>query len=188
MKVVGLAGWSGAGKTTLLTRVIPLLAARGLRVSTLKHAHHAFDIDHPGKDSYEHRAAGAGEVLIVSGKRWALLHELRGEAEPRLAELLDKLAPCDLVIVEGFKRAVHPKVEINRAANGKSFLYPEMADVRGLICDAPPADWSGPLAHPDDVAAATDLLLAAAVPLAEVQAALKADRPIDRASPPQPVG
>ena len=128
------------------------------------------------------------EVLIVSGKRWALLHELRGEAEPRLAELLDKLAPCDLVIVEGFKRAAHPKVEINRAANGKSFLYPEMADVRGLICDAPPADWSGPLAHPDDVAAATDLLLAAAVPLAEVQAALRADRPIDRASPPQPVG
>ncbi|KAF0120612.1 MAG: molybdopterin-guanine dinucleotide biosynthesis protein B, partial [Xanthobacteraceae bacterium] len=82
MKVVGLAGWSGAGKTTLLTRVIPVLVARGLKVSTLKHAHHAFDIDHPGKDSFEHRAAGAGEVLIASGKRWALLHELRGEAEP----------------------------------------------------------------------------------------------------------
>ena len=188
MKVVGLAGWSGAGKTTLLTRVIPLLTARGLKVSTLKHAHHAFDIDHPGKDSFEHRAAGAGEVLIASGKRWALLHELRGEAEPRLADLLDKLAPCDLVIVEGFKRAVHPKVEINRAANGKPFLHPDLVDIRGLICDAPPPGWTRPLAHPDDIPAATDLLMAAAAPVAEVQAALRAERPLAGAVLPQAVG
>jgi molybdopterin-guanine dinucleotide biosynthesis protein B len=188
MKVVGLAGWSGAGKTTLLTRVLPLLTARGLKVSTLKHAHHAFDIDHPGKDSFEHRAAGAGEVLIVSGRRWALLHELRGEAEPRLAELLGKLAPCDLVIVEGFKRAVHPKVEISRAANGKPFLYPEMTDVRGLICDLPPTGWAGPLVHPDEIEAAAALLLAAAAPLAAVQDALRADRPLAHEAPPQPVG
>ncbi len=126
MKVVGLAGWSGAGKTTLLTRVIPVLRERGLTVSTLKHAHHAFDIDRPGKDSHEHRLAGASEVLVASAKRWALMHELRDEAEPRLADLLVRLSPVDLVIVEGFKREAHPKVEIHRAANGKPWLFPDI--------------------------------------------------------------
>ena len=104
MRIIGLAGWSGAGKTTLLAKVIPRLNARGLTVSTVKHAHHAFDVDQPGKDSHVHRQAGATEVLISSAKRWALVHELRGEAEPSLGALLRKLAPVDLVLIEGFKR------------------------------------------------------------------------------------
>ena len=103
MKVIGLAGWSGAGKTTLLSRVIPHLAGQGLRVSVIKHAHHGFDVDVPGKDSWVHRQSGATEVLVSSGKRWALMHELRGAAEPRLPELLRKMSPVDLVVVEGFK-------------------------------------------------------------------------------------
>ena len=119
MKVIGLAGWSGAGKTTLLKRVIPHLLKDGLRVSVIKHAHHEFDVDVPGKDSWEHRQAGAAEVLVSSSRRWALMHELRGAAEPRLQELLAKMAPVDLVIVEGFKREPHRKIEVHRAANGK---------------------------------------------------------------------
>src|SRR3954464_10324835 len=119
MKIIGIAGWSGAGKTTLLTRVIPCLTARGLRVSTIKHAHHGFDVDQPGKDSHTHRAAGATEVLVSSANRWALVHELRGAGELRLRALLQKLGPVDLVIVDGFKRETHPKLEVHRAAVGK---------------------------------------------------------------------
>lgn len=168
MKVIGLAGWSGAGKTTLLRQVIPILTARALRVSTLKHAHHAFDIDQPGKDSYEHRAAGATEVLIGSGRRWALLHELRDEAEPPLADLLRRLSPVDLVIVEGFKREAHPKVEIHRAANGKPWLHADLTDIRGIVADTTPPDWAGPAAHLDDHGAVADMLLDLAQPLAPV--------------------
>src|ERR1700691_5976394 len=116
MRIFGLAGWSGSGKTTLLTVLIPELIARGLRVSTLKHAHHAFDIDQPGKDSHSHRMAGATEVLVGAASRWALVHELRDEIEPPLAALLGKLAPVDLVIIEGYKRDAHPKLEVHRAA------------------------------------------------------------------------
>src|SRR2546423_9014791 len=116
MKVIGIAGWSGAGKTTLLTRVIPRLTARGWRVSTIKHAHHDFDVDQPGKDSYTHRAAGATEVLVSSANRFALMHELRAEPELTLGALLEKLSRVDLVLVEGFKRATHPKLEVFRAA------------------------------------------------------------------------
>src|ERR1700752_2584020 len=115
MRVIGLAGWSGSGKTTLLTRLIPCLVARGLTVSTLKHAHHDFDIDQPGKDSHSHRMAGATEVLIGSARRWALVHELRAEAETALGALLRKLSPVDLVIIEGYKRERHPKLEVLRA-------------------------------------------------------------------------
>src|SRR5690349_22377923 len=107
MKVIGLAGWTGAGKTTLLSRVVPYLLGRTLRVSVIKHAHHEFDVDVPGKDSWVHRQAGASEVLVSSSRRWALMHELRGAAEPRLQELLAKMAPVDLVLVEGFKREPH---------------------------------------------------------------------------------
>jgi molybdopterin-guanine dinucleotide biosynthesis protein B len=174
MKVIGLAGWSGAGKTTLLTRLIPLLTARGLTVSTVKHAHHAFEIDHPGKDSYEHRKAGAREVLVASAGRYALVHELRDEPEPPLAALLAKLSPVDLVIVEGFKAAAHPKVEVHRAANGKPFLFAEVSNVRAVIADAPAPGWMGPTAALDDVAAAAELILAAAEPLKAVLAALDA--------------
>ena len=119
MRIIGLAGWSGAGKTTLLTKVIPVLVRRGLKVATVKHAHHEFDIDRPGKDSWLHREAGASEVAIVSSRRWALMHELRDEPEPPLMEILAKLSPVDLVIVEGFKRHAHPKLEVYRAAAGK---------------------------------------------------------------------
>lgn len=185
MKVVGLAGWSGAGKTTLLTRVLPLLTGRGLKVSTIKHAHHGFDIDHPGKDSFEHRVAGASEVLIASGRRWALLHELREEAEPGLAALLGKLSACDLVIVESFKRAAHPKIEVHRTANGKPFLFPEVPGIMGLVCDAPPSGWAGSWAHPDDIPAAAELLLAAAVPLATLRDVPSGDPP--HAAAPQPL-
>src|SRR5947209_596938 len=123
MRVIGLAGWSGAGKTTLLRRLIPALVADGLRVSTLKHAHHAFDIDQPGKDSWEHRQAGATEVLISSAQRWALMHELRGAPEPELSDLLGRLSPVDLVLIEGFKRGSQPKIEVHRVGNGKPYLH-----------------------------------------------------------------
>src|ERR1700761_4933889 len=124
MKVIGLAGWSGAGKTTLLSRVIPCLRGRGLRVSVIKHAHHDFDIDVPGKDSWVHRQAGATEVLVGSARRWALMHELRDTEEPPLTALLAKLSPVDLVVVEGFKREPLHKIEVHRRANAKPPLFP----------------------------------------------------------------
>ena len=125
MRIIGLAGWSGSGKTTLLTKVIPRLVARGLKVSTLKHAHHAFDVDQPGKDSHTHRMAGATEVLVGSANRWALVHELRGDAEPDARRRCSrKLSPVDLVLVEGYKREPHPKLEVYRAAVGKPLLHP----------------------------------------------------------------
>jgi len=135
VKVIGLAGWSGAGKTTLLVRVIPVLTARGLRVSTIKHAHHGFDIDQPGKDSWSHRQAGATEVLVASGRRWALMHELRDEAEPKLDALLRRLTAVDLVLIEGFKRDRHPKIEVHRAANGKPLLYPDDPAIIAVASD-----------------------------------------------------
>ena len=136
MKVIGLAGWSGAGKTTLLTRVIPELVAGGLKVSTIKHAHHAFDLDTPGKDSWRHREAGASEVLVASSKRFALLHELRGEEEPTLGHLLTRLSPVDLLIVEGFKFEAHPKIEVHRQANEKPFLHLQDPRILGVVTDA----------------------------------------------------
>jgi molybdopterin-guanine dinucleotide biosynthesis protein B len=124
MRVIGLAGWSGSGKTTLLTKLIPCLVARGLKVSTLKHAHHGFDVDQPGKDSHSHRMAGATEVMIGSAVRFALVHELRGAAEPTLRDLLARMSPVDLVVVEGYKAAPIPKLEVHRAAVGKPLLHP----------------------------------------------------------------
>ncbi len=174
MKVIGLAGWSGAGKTTLLVKVLALLTARGLKVATLKHAHHAFDIDQPGKDSHAHRAAGASEVLVASAHRYALIRELRGEPEPTLADLLRKLSPADLVIVEGFKSYGHPKVEVYRAANGKPWLFADLANVRGVVADAPAPDFTGPAADLDDIEAATALVLAVAEPLSDVLESLDA--------------
>lgn len=137
MKVIGLAGWSGAGKTTLVCRLIPALRRRGIRVSTIKHAHHAFDVDTPGKDSYEHRAAGASEVLVSSGLRWALMHELRGAPEPGIEELLARLSPVDLVIVEGFKREGHAKLEVFRRTLGKPLLAAEDPQVVAICSDGP---------------------------------------------------
>ena len=168
MRVIGFAGWSGAGKTTLIVKLIPALRARGFTVSTVKHAHHNFDIDKPGKDSYEHRIAGATEVLVASDQRFALMHELRGAPEPSRDALLGKLAPVDLVLVEGFKRDAHPKLEVHRAANGKPLLYPEDAQIKALVSDLPDADVPAHLARAsiDDVEAVAALVvqLAAAWP------------------------
>jgi molybdopterin-guanine dinucleotide biosynthesis protein B len=137
MRIIGIAGWSGAGKTTLILKLIPLLTAQGLTVSTLKHAHHKFDVDTPGKDSYAHRTAGAVEVLIASANRFALIHELRGAPEPPLEALLEKLSRVDLALVEGFKRAPHPKIEVYRRANAKPPLHPGNASVVAVASDAP---------------------------------------------------
>jgi molybdopterin-guanine dinucleotide biosynthesis adapter protein len=166
MRVIGIAGWSGAGKTTLLAKLIPRLIARGVRVSTVKHAHHAFDVDQPGKDSHTHRIAGATEVLVSSANRWALVHELRSAVEPSLAELLAKLAPVDLVIVEGFKRGSHPKLEVYRAAVGKPLLHPDDPHIVALASDAPMAGARVPVVALDDIDAVADLVLAHAAPLA----------------------
>ena len=169
MKVIGLAGWSGAGKTTLLTRVIPLFRAQGLRVSVIKHAHHKFDVDMPGKDSWRHREAGAEEVLVSSGNRWALMHELRGAAEPRLPELLKKLSRVDLVVIEGYKAEPHRKIEVYRSANGKPFLFPDDPGIVGIASDVA-VDTTLPVAHLDDVPAVAALMRQSAVTLDEVLA------------------
>jgi len=163
-RVIGLAGWSGAGKTTLLTKLIPRLVARGLEVSTIKHAHHSFDVDHPGKDSHSHRLAGATEVLVSSSARWALLHELRGAAEMPLEDLLGKLAPVDLVIIEGFKRALHPKLEVYRAAIGKPPLHREDPKIVAIAADVTLPSAKVPVLAIDDVEGIIEVILARAEP------------------------
>ncbi|UEM22648.1 molybdopterin-guanine dinucleotide biosynthesis protein B [Skermanella mucosa] len=137
MKIFGIAGWSGSGKTTLMVRLLPELNALGLRVSTMKHAHHAFDVDQPGKDSHSHRMAGASEVLITSANRWALMHENRGEPEPSIEELVRHMTPVDLLLIEGFKRSPHPKLEVFRRATGKPLLALEDSSVVAVACDGP---------------------------------------------------
>ncbi|MFV3128212.1 molybdopterin-guanine dinucleotide biosynthesis protein B [Niveispirillum sp. KHB5.9] len=157
--IFGLAGWSGSGKTTLMARLIPALSARGLTVATVKHAHHAFDIDQPGKDSYVHRMAGAQEVLVASANRWALMHENRDGPEPTLAELLTKLSPVDLVLVEGFKRDAHPKLEIHRPSNGKPPLWPDDPRIVAVASDVVLPDCPLPVLDLNDVEAVADLIL-----------------------------
>lgn len=137
MRIFGFAGFSGSGKTTLIEKLLPMLTARGLRVSLIKHAHHNFDVDRPGKDSYRHREAGCSEVLVTSSRRWVLMHELRGAAEPSLDELVGHLSPCDLVLVEGFKREPIPKLEVHRQANAEAgLLFPHDAHVVAVATDA----------------------------------------------------
>ncbi len=153
MKVLGLAGWSGSGKTTLIRDLLPRLIADGRSVSTIKHAHHGFDIDQPGKDSHQHRQAGAAEVLVVSERRWALMHELRDEAEPSLDALLAHLAPVDLVLVEGFKRGAWPKLEVHRPSLGKPLLATEDPHILAVIADAPVSGLRVPRLDRDDLAA-----------------------------------
>jgi molybdopterin-guanine dinucleotide biosynthesis protein B len=173
MRIIGLAGWSGAGKTTLLVKVIPLLIARGLKVSTLKHAHHAFDVDQPGKDSYAHRLAGATEVLVGSARRWALVHELREEPEPTLHQLLGKLASVDLVLIEGYKREPHPKLEVHRGAIDKPLLHPDDPHIVAIASDQ--ALQTGvPLVHLNDIEGIADILIERAVPLDTILAAHEA--------------
>ena len=136
MRVFGFAGWSGSGKTTLIEQVIPRLVERGLRVSLVKHAHHSFEIDRPGKDSFRLRHAGCSEVLVASGARWALMHELRGEAEPSLTAALARLSACDLALIEGYKASSIPKLEVWRARVGKPLLYPDDPHIVAVATDS----------------------------------------------------
>jgi molybdopterin-guanine dinucleotide biosynthesis protein B len=168
MRLIGLSGWSGSGKTTLLTALIPALIGRGLAVSTIKHAHHSFDIDREGKDSYVHRQAGAREVLISSAHRWALMHELRGAPEPHLRELLSHLGEVDLVLIEGFKRDPHPKIEVYRAAVGKPLLHPHDQRIVAIASDAPLPEASVPRVDLGDIEAIADLVERHAAAVGEI--------------------
>ncbi|MBM3523940.1 MAG: molybdopterin-guanine dinucleotide biosynthesis protein B [Alphaproteobacteria bacterium] len=160
MRLFGLAGWSGSGKTTLLTKLIPALIGRGLRVSTIKHAHHRFDIDRPGKDSYEHRQAGATEVMISSSHRFALMHELRDEPEPSLESLVARMAPVDLLLIEGFKFHPHDKLEIHRPALGKPLLAPDDPHIVAVASDLPVAGLHVPRLDLSDIPAITEFVVA----------------------------
>ena len=173
MRIIGLAGWSGSGKTTLITKVLPCLIARGQRVSTIKHAHHGFDLDQPGKDSFMHRTAGATEVVISSARRFAILHELRDDPEWNLPDLLGKLAPVDLVLVEGFKRDAFPKLEIHRVANGKPLLQPDDPRIVAIACDTPLLHAKVPVVDLNDIERIVDVLLQHAVPLSSATAAMR---------------
>jgi molybdopterin-guanine dinucleotide biosynthesis adapter protein len=175
MRIIGLAGWSGSGKTTLLAKIIPRLVARGLTVSTVKHAHHGFDVDTPGKDSHTHRMAGATEVMVASGRRWALMHELRGEGEPTIYELLTKMSPVDLVLIEGFKWAHHARIEVYRSEVGKPPFHPENSHVAGIVSDTPFPDAGRPVVDIDDIEGVVELILATAESLDAVLARVRAE-------------
>ncbi|WP_029009995.1 molybdopterin-guanine dinucleotide biosynthesis protein B [Azospirillum halopraeferens] len=157
--IFGFTGWSGSGKTTLIVKLIPLLVGRGLRVSTVKHAHKGFDIDHPGKDSYSHREAGATEVVVGSPRRWAMIHELRDEPEPTLTDLLDRMVPVDLVIVEGFKRDRHPKLEVWRPSVGKPLIASDDPTIVAVASDGTVPDVAVPVLALDDLEGVADVVL-----------------------------
>ena len=159
MRVFGLAGWSGSGKTTLMAALIPEFVSRGITLSTIKHAHHSFDIDQPGKDSWLHRQAGAREVMVASGQRWALMHELRGAAEPSLDDLLERMAEVDLVLVEGFKHHAHPKIEVYRHAVGKPLLHPEDPFIVAIASDQRLPEFSRPWLPLSDAGAIANFIL-----------------------------
>jgi len=159
MKILGLGGWSGSGKTTLLAKLIPELVRRGITVSTMKHAHHGFDLDQPGKDSHVHRTAGATEVLISSEKRWALMHELRDAPEPNAAELIRHMSPVDLLLIEGFKREPHDKLEIYRAENGKSMLSTDDPTYVAILSDGPVSGTKLPVLDLNDIPAIADFII-----------------------------
>lgn len=159
MRVYGVVGWKNAGKTGLMERLVTEICGRSLSVSTIKHAHHSFDVDHPGKDSHRHRQAGATEVLLASRKRFALMHEMKGEAEPPLSELLAKLAPVDLILIEGYKRDTHPKVEAHRAETGNPLIATGDETVRAVASDVP-LDLDRPVFDLNDTRAIADFILA----------------------------
>lgn len=160
MKIWGVVGWKNAGKTGLMERLVTEFTARGVTVSTIKHAHHAFDVDQPGKDSYRHRHAGAQEVLLSSGTRWALMHELRGSEEPTLETLLSRLSPVNLVLVEGFKRDAHPKVEAFRAETGNPLIAPSDPTIRAICSDSAVDDAQIPVFDLNNTAAIADFIAA----------------------------
>ncbi|MBL6957597.1 MAG: molybdopterin-guanine dinucleotide biosynthesis protein B [Rhodospirillales bacterium] len=159
MKVFGLVGWSGSGKTTLLTSVLPELARRGLTVSTMKHTHHRFDVDKPGKDSFEHREAGANEVMVVSSKRWALMHEHEEKQNPDMDQLIGRMAPVDLLLIEGFKQHRHAKLEVHRPAVGKPLLCLEDPGIIAVASDEALTDVKVPVLDLNDSAAVTQFIL-----------------------------
>lgn len=159
MKIFGLAGWSGSGKTTLIVDLVRLIRERGLTVSTVKHTHHDFDMDRPGKDSYRHREAGAGEVMVVAGRRWALMHELRDEPEPGLDSLIAHMAPADLLLVEGFKTYPHEKIEIHRPALGKPMIWPDDPSIAAVASDTADLVLPLPLLDLGNPRAITDFIL-----------------------------
>ncbi|MCV2864539.1 molybdopterin-guanine dinucleotide biosynthesis protein B [Defluviimonas sp. WL0075] len=159
MRVYGVTGWKNSGKTHLMVRLVEEMTRRGLTVSTVKHAHHATDVDHPGRDSFRHREAGAREVIVASPGRWAVMHELRGNAEPTLAELLTKLSPADLVLIEGYKREGHPKIEAHRAETGRPLIAPGNPSIRAVASDTTPGGLDRPLFDLDDTAGITDFIL-----------------------------
>jgi molybdopterin-guanine dinucleotide biosynthesis protein B len=176
-RVLGIAGWSGSGKTTLITKLIPLLAKQGVRVATIKHAHHAFDVDQPGKDSYEHRKAGACEVIVSSARRWVQMHEVGDGTEATLAELLRRVSPCDLVLVEGFKTERHPKLEVFRAEVGKAPLHPQDDRIVAIASDQHFPDVRIPVVDLNDIATIAERVRACAEPLEKVIAALERRAP-----------
>jgi len=159
MRLYGVTGWKNAGKTGLMERLVTEITGRGYSVSTVKHAHHDFDVDQPGRDSHRHRMAGATEVLVASRQRWALMHELRGRDEPPLELLLDRLAPVDLVLVEGYKRDRHPKVEAWRAAAGHGLIASDDPTIRAVASDQPLPDLRVPRFDLDDTRAIADFIL-----------------------------
>jgi molybdopterin-guanine dinucleotide biosynthesis protein B len=171
-RILGVTGWSGSGKTTLLTRLLPVLVSRGLKVATLKHAHHAFDVDQPGKDSYEHRKAGASEVIVSSARRWVQMHEVGEGQEATLAELLRRLSPCDLVLIEGFKTERHPKLEVFREAAQKSPLHPGDNRIVAIASDQKFPNSGVPVVDLNDTEAVADLVCKLAEPLDSVLATL----------------
>jgi molybdopterin-guanine dinucleotide biosynthesis protein B len=158
-KIIGVAGFKNAGKTTLVEKLVIDLTQRGFRVSTVKHAHHSFDIDHEGRDSFRHRKAGATEVAVVSNSRWAIIHELREEAEPRLQEILGKLAPCDLVIVEGYKRDGHDKIEVRNLALDHPLLAGDDPTIVAIAATGAVAAVPVPVFDRDDVSALTSFII-----------------------------
>lgn len=158
MKLYGVTGWKNAGKTGLMERLVGEFCSRGLSVSTIKHAHHSTDVDQPGRDSFRHREAGASEVMLASPNRWALMHELRGQPEPPLADLLAKMSPVDLILIEGYKREAHPKIEAYRQENGKPPLAAENATIRALASNTAHPDLDLPVIDLDDTAAIADFI------------------------------
>ncbi len=160
MKVMGIVGWSGSGKTSLLVEILPLLKERGLKVSTMKHAHHRFDVDKPGKDSFRHREAGASEVLVVTSSRWVLMHESREESEPSIESLIERMTPVDLLLIEGFKTHPHPKLEIHRKSEGKSLLCLEDPGIVAIASDCPLPELEIPRLDLNDTQAIADFILA----------------------------
>lgn len=159
MRIFGVVGWKNAGKTGLMERLVTEITGRGFTVSTIKHAHHTFDVDHPGKDSHRHRVAGATEVLLASRNRFALMHELRAEEEPTLEALLTKLAPVDLVLIEGYKRDKHPKVEAHRAETGNPLIAPDDPTIKAVASDSA-MTLDRPVFDLDDTPAIADFILA----------------------------